>query len=216
MPNLKGGSGYKRKKKGGGLEDKITIADMEEDQIFGRVVKILGNCNMLVYCEDSRERICHIRGKMRSRMFVHIGDIVIISKRDFEKVEPGKLPRGDICHKYDTKHHSALRRKFPDINPDLFANMDLKNGKRDEEGEFEFEGEAEDAGDQDSNDEEENSDESDSDENLNQNKNKKSSKSAVELAAAAAASAPSGALGGSRRKHMEIMENDDDINIDDI
>lgn len=145
MPNLKGGSGYKKKKKGGGDEDVIIIADMEEDQIFGRVTRVLGNCNMLVYCEDGRDRICHIRGKMRSRMYVHVGDVVIISTRGFEKVEPGKLQRGDICHKYETKHHSALRRKFPDINPNMFVRTDSESGKKEEDG-FVFDGETEEDG----------------------------------------------------------------------
>jgi translation initiation factor 1A len=200
MPNLKGGSGYKKKKKGGGDEDVIIVADMEEGQIFGRVIKVLGNCNMLVYCEDARERLCHIRGKMRSRMFVHVGDIVIISTRGFEKVEAGKIQRGDICHKYDTKHHSALRKKFPDINPDLFINIDVGNGKKDEEGQFEFEGEAEDAGEEDS----------DGDEDSESNDNKNS----VVAATAAAAAAPTGALGGSRRKHVDLLG--DDLDIDAI
>ena len=203
MPNLKGGSGYKRKKKGGGDEDVIIVADMQEDQMFGRVIKVLGNCNMLVYCEDSRERICHIRGKMRSRMFVHVGDVVILSKRGFEKIEPGKLQRGDICHKYDAKHHSALRKKFPDINPDLFANLDGKTGKKDDEGGFEFDGDGDgdavDAGEQNS---EESEDSSDGDENV--------------AVAAAIARAPLGALGERRKKPADLIADDNDIDIDAI
>lgn len=138
MPNMKGGSGYKRKKKGGGEEEAIIIADMADDQMFGRIIKVLGNCNLLVYCEDNRERICHIRGKMRSRTFVHTGDIVIISTREFEKDNKGKIPRGDICHKYDTKHHSALRKKFPDLNPLMFAAVDTKNGTIMDDGDFDI------------------------------------------------------------------------------
>jgi translation initiation factor 1A len=138
MPNMKGGSGYKKKKKGGGDEEAIIIADMADDQMFGRVTKILGNCNLLVYCEDNRERICHIRGKMRSRMFVHTGDIVILSTRDFEKDTSSKIPRGDICHKYDAKHHSALRKKFPDMNPLLFMIVDAHGTKQSNEGDFDI------------------------------------------------------------------------------
>jgi translation initiation factor 1A len=191
MPNLKGGSGYKKKKKGGGDEDMIIIADMEEDQIFGRIIKVLGNCNMLVYCDDGRERICHIRGKMRSRMYVHVGDIVIISTRDFEKVEAGKLQRGDICHKYDTKHHSALRKKFPNINPDIFVYVDPNLGKKGDNG-FEFEGEAEDIGEIGSDDE------NATDSN------------------APAAMATSTTLGGNHVRPIDLIRDDDNIEIDNI
>ena len=196
MPNLKGGSGYKRKKKGGGDDDVIVIADMQEDQMFARVVKVLGNCNMLVYCEDGRERLCHIRGKMRSRMFVHVGDIVIISTRGFEKIEVGKLQRGDICHKYDSKHLSALRKKFPDVNPDIFTNIDAGAGKKTEETGFEFEGEAEDAGEEGSSDE--NSDEENE-------------------VVVPGAEAPQGQLGGNRKRPVDLIVNDDgDVDIDAI
>jgi len=191
MPNLKGGSGYKKKKKGGGDEDMIIIADMEEDQIFGRITKVLGNCNMLVYCDDGRERICHIRGKMRSRMYVHVGDIVIISTRGFEKVEAGKLQRGDICHKYDTKHHSALRKKFPNINPDMFVYVDANSGKKEDNG-FEFEGEAEDIGEIGSDDE-----------------------NATDLNTPAAM-ATSTTLGGNRVRPIDLIRDDDNIDIDNI
>lgn len=135
---MKGGSGYKKKKKGGGDEEAIIIADMADDQMFGRVIKILGNCNLLVFCEDNRERICHIRGKMRSRMFIHTGDIVIISTRDFEKDTASKTPRGDICHKYDTKHHSALRKKFPDINPLMFTVTNIHGTKQTDVEDFDI------------------------------------------------------------------------------
>jgi len=205
MPNLKGGNGYKRKKKGTGDEDIIVIADMEEGQLFGRIIKILGNCNFLVYCEDARERICHIRGKMRSRAFVHVGDVVILSVRDFEKVEPGKLQRGDICHKYDPKHHSALRKKFPNINPDIFVSLELKkdgggSGAR-HEG-FEFDGEAEDGGviEGEEEDQEESGDEV----------------PVPEPAAGGTNTIIAPSLGGNRKKPIDMLPDNDDFNIDYI
>lgn len=203
MPNLKGGSGYKKKKKGNGEEDIIIIADMEDDQMFGRVVKVLGNCNMLVYSEDGRERICHIRGKMRSRMYVHVGDIVIISTRGFEKNEPGKLPRGDICHKYETKHHSALRKKFPDINTKLFENLDAGFGKRDREDGFEFDGEAEDAG-----EEESESENTDNKPDASVQPNKQHTNQSHEIKSGSGEPGP--------RKHRPINLIEDDIDIDAI
>jgi len=194
MPNMKGGSGYKKKKKGGGEEEAIIIADMEDDQMFGRVVKILGNCNLLVFCEDNRERICHIRGKMRSRVFIHTGDIVILSTRDFEKDKSSKIPRGDICHKYDSKHHSALRKKFPDINPLLFTIVDPHSTKQINEGDFDIFETPENDEDQ----EEEHQNEESSNESSDDN----SSKNKIVIT--------------SRRLKPQDVLQDDDINIDDI
>ncbi len=139
-PNKKGGKNYK---KGKHADDAPIIYERLEDQMYARVIKILGNCNLLVFCNDGRDRICHIRGNMRKKVWMNIGDIVLISIRDYGKEEVGKLGRGDICAKYDSNVILKLRQKDETINPLLFNNIesaeteDRKN-KVIEEGGFDF------------------------------------------------------------------------------
>ncbi len=131
MPNLKGGKNYKKGKSGG--DDGPAFVERAEDQLYGRVIKNLGNCNMIVYCGDNKRRFCHIRGAIRKRMWMNPGDIVLVSVRDFEKVEAGEMERGDIITKYDSKHYGKLK-KLGDFNPRLLCELEKVNFDSDQAG----------------------------------------------------------------------------------
>ena len=124
MVNFKGGKNYKKAKGGG--DDGPAFVERQDDQIYGRVIKNLGNCNMIVYCNDNKRRFCHIRGAIRKRMWMNAGDIVLVSVRDFEKVEVGEMERGDIITKYDGKHYGKLK-KLGDFNQRLLCELEKVN-----------------------------------------------------------------------------------------
>ncbi len=135
MPNQQGGKNYKKAKHGG-----ETVARLEEagpDELYGRVIKILGNLNMNVYCNDNKIRICKVRGSMRKRVWIAIGDLVIISLRNLENELDKKamtesdrklIERGDIVHRIDPSLHSKAK-KLPSINPKLFVALENADGK---------------------------------------------------------------------------------------
>jgi translation initiation factor 1A len=165
-PNKKGGKNYK---KGKHTDDEPTIYERLEDQMYARVIKVLGNCNLLVFCNDGRERICHIRGNMRKKVWMTVGDIVLISIRDFGKEEAGKMGRGDVCAKYDHAIIQKLRQRDDTISPFLFNNLEsiesnerTKNAVIENEGGFEFD---------DDGNNEDNSDNVDDDEDDNEDNN---------------------------------------------
>ena len=85
--------------------------------MYGRIVKLLGNCNVLVFCNDNKERICHIRGSMRKKVWLGPGDIVLISLRDTED-------RGDVCARYDPRVIHRLQGRDKTINDRLFAAIE--------------------------------------------------------------------------------------------
>lgn len=128
MPNKTGGKNYKKSKHGGDDENSIFI-ERQEDQQYGRVVKVLGNGNMLVYCNDNKERICHIRGAIRKRVWINLGDLVLVSLRDL-----GDADKGDILTKYEPKFFSKIK-KLDGVNPVLFNNLESKGGVKEEEEE---------------------------------------------------------------------------------
>jgi translation initiation factor 1A len=148
MPNNKGGKNYKKSKH---HSDAPIIFECAEDQMYGRAVKILGNRNVLVYCNDGRERICHIRGSMRKRTWISSGDILLVSVRDYGKEVSETIERGDICAKYDPSVISKLRQRDTSINPRLFENL-TANTEVIDEGGFEFDENAKDATDEESSD----------------------------------------------------------------
>jgi hypothetical protein len=67
---------------------------------------------------------------MRKKVWINLGDIVLISAREFEKdlSESGKTyEKGDVVAKFDPEHMSKLR-KMPDINKKLFLQLETTDG----------------------------------------------------------------------------------------
>lgn len=131
MPNKKGGKNYKKSKH---TDDEPTMYEKAEDQMYGRVIKLLGGCNAIVYCNDNRERLCHIRGSMRRKVWIATGDIVLISIREMEASTTGNgksisnIGRGDICAKYDPRLFQTLQQRDKSINPTLFVSIEKTEG----------------------------------------------------------------------------------------
>ena len=65
---------------------------------------MLGNGRCECFCFDGVTRLGHIRGKMRKKVWITAGDIVLVAKRDFqdEKV--------DIVHKYTADEARNLKQ----------------------------------------------------------------------------------------------------------
>ncbi|MFQ6064635.1 MAG: translation initiation factor eIF-1A [Candidatus Bathyarchaeia archaeon] len=78
----------------------------EANDVIGIATKMLGGDRLLVSCQDGKERLCRIRGKMKRRMWIRMGDIVLVSPWDFQ---PDK--RGDIIWRYKRNQAQWLRSK---------------------------------------------------------------------------------------------------------
>jgi translation initiation factor 1A len=127
-PNAKGGKQYKKKAKGAEDPDSLFIEQQEGQQI-ARVIRPLGNRNMTCYCNDNKIRICHVRGKMRGRVFVEKGDMVLISLREFEIGASKTDVGGDIIAKYPYESLSRLRKQ-EGVNQKLFMQLDILDGTK--------------------------------------------------------------------------------------
>jgi translation initiation factor 1A len=136
MPNQQGGKNYKKSKHSTG-DTVVRLEEAGPEELYGRVIKILGNLNMNVYCNDNKIRICKVRGSMRKRVWINIGDLVIISLRNFAAEEDKKamteaerklIDRGDIVHKIDPNLHSKAK-KLQGINQKLFIQLENTDGK---------------------------------------------------------------------------------------
>jgi len=73
--------------------------------LFGVALKLLGFDRVLVKCQDGHERVCRIRGKMKRKVWIRIGDVVLVSPWDFQSDT-----RGDIIWRY-TKGQAEMLRK---------------------------------------------------------------------------------------------------------
>jgi initiation factor 1A len=121
---MKGGKKYKAGKHSD-LKPEFHEINVEQGQSIGRVLKHLGDRNVLLYCNDSKERIAHIRGGLsKKKANIEIGDIVLYSNRgDGLCSEGGDKNRGDILAKYTQDVHRELK-KMDGVNPKLFLQLE--------------------------------------------------------------------------------------------
>ncbi len=68
-------------------------------------VRLLGFDRVLVKCQDGHERLCRIRGKMKRRVWIREGDVVLVSPWDFQSDK-----RGDIIWRYTRGQADWLRK----------------------------------------------------------------------------------------------------------
>ena len=88
-------------------EDDISNMQLPvANDVLGTAVKMLGFDRILVKCQDGHERVCRIRGKLKRRVWIRLGDIVLVSPWDFQSDI-----RGDICWRYKRNQTDWLRNK---------------------------------------------------------------------------------------------------------
>jgi len=76
---------------------------------------------MGVFCEDEKHRIGRIRGKIKKRVCIRKGDLIVINPWEFETPVDGKSEKCEISWRYLRHEVSYLERnrripKILDIN----------------------------------------------------------------------------------------------------
>ena len=100
-----GGRGRPKKKKGpGGATGEPRVRMPREGEILGVVLALLGGSRMMVDCKDGNERRCRIPGKLRNRIWVKEGDVVLVRPWEIEADS-----KGDIIWRYLPLQAKVLR-----------------------------------------------------------------------------------------------------------
>ena len=102
MPNKKGGKGYKKGRKGVPQTRELVIRETKENEEYAFVKSKSGNGRFVMNCQDGIERIGIISGKMRKRVWIEVGVLVLIVKWDFQD------SKCNIIHKYDDSDITKL------------------------------------------------------------------------------------------------------------
>jgi len=107
------GKGGKNRKRGTNKNEpsKRDLLLKQDGQEYAQITKMLGNCRLECKCPDGLSRIGVIRGAMRKKVWMCVGDVVILALRDFED------GTADICYKYTSDEVKRLieAREIPDI-----------------------------------------------------------------------------------------------------
>ncbi|TEB17008.1 translation initiation factor [Perkinsus sp. BL_2016] len=86
-----------------GVSPKRELVFKEEMQEYAQVTKMLGNARVEAFCFDGVSRLCQIRGQMRKRVWINVGDIVLVSLREFQD------NKADIIWKYTPDEARSLK-----------------------------------------------------------------------------------------------------------
>jgi translation initiation factor 1A len=124
VKNTQGGSSHKkfaRKFNTGGIKNNKLRVSEDEGEIYGLVIKMLGNNMFHCHCMDGIIRLGHIRGKFKRRVWINPGDTVLISLREFED------DKADVIHKYSPEEAELLKFQG-EFDPSLYKNLSNQDG----------------------------------------------------------------------------------------
>lgn len=130
MPKNKGKGGKNRRRgKNENEREKRELVFKEDGQEYAQVVKMLGNGRLEALCFDGVKRLCHIRGKLRKKVWINAQDIILIGLRDYQD------QKADVILKYTAEEARNLKT-YGELPENAKINEDACE---DEEGQVLFE-----------------------------------------------------------------------------
>jgi len=104
--NTRGGKSHRRGRKTDGntrlLRREMRWKEGEEEE-YGIVQTVYGDMRVECACSDGVNRVCHIPGKFRRRVWINREDVVLLSIRSFQ------TSKADVIYKYNAEEVSLLR-----------------------------------------------------------------------------------------------------------
>ena len=102
--NARGGKNYKKRGKGNVIV-RGPLRTKQDREEYGIVEKELGDCKVDVKCSDGLNRIGKIPGSFRKKIWIKVGDMVLVSIREFEE------KKCDIITKYEPDDVRTLKKE---------------------------------------------------------------------------------------------------------
>ncbi|MFH1240284.1 MAG: translation initiation factor eIF-1A [Candidatus Diapherotrites archaeon] len=100
---------FKKKQKNPATDEELIIRirfpRKQDNEQFGFVTQLMGANQIKVRCEDGLERNCRIPGKLKKKVWIRDGDLVVVKVWDFQPI------KGDIVWRYLPPQTNHLRRK---------------------------------------------------------------------------------------------------------
>ena len=105
---------------GGEEVGRLPLPRRNRGEIFGIASQLLGAARIRVMCEDSASRMGRITGKMKKKMWIREGDLLILRPWGFQE---GKA---DILFRYSRTQATYLsRRNLLPSSIDIFQGAEL-------------------------------------------------------------------------------------------
>jgi len=127
MPKNKGKGGKNRRRgKNENENEKRELIFKEEGQEYAQVTKMLGNGRLEAMCFDGTKRLCHIRGKLRKKVWINGGDIILLGLRDYQDT------KADVILKY-TSDEARNLKAYGELPETAKINENLNEGDEGDE-----------------------------------------------------------------------------------
>ena len=101
----------------------------EGGQEYAQSMRMLGNGRCEAYCFDGKTRLAHIRGKMRKKVWVSTGDVILLGLRDFQD------EKADVILKYLPEEARSLKQ-YGELPADIRVNETENFAEEDENDEY--------------------------------------------------------------------------------
>ena len=88
------------------MEEVQRVRIPKSGETLGVVESLLGASKLKVRCQDDKVRICRIPGKMRKRIWMREGDVIIVKPWEIQGNE-----KGDVIWKYRPSEAGWLRKR---------------------------------------------------------------------------------------------------------
>ncbi len=84
---------------------RVRLPQLRGGEIFGIADQLLGASRIKVMCADGKSRLGRIPGKLKKRMWIREGDLVVVKPWDFQD------EKCDILHRYTKTEAGYLSRR---------------------------------------------------------------------------------------------------------
>ena len=84
---------------------RVYLPSKKKGEIFAVAEQLLGASRIKVICEDGKSRMGRIPGKIKKRMWIREGDLVVVRPWDFQDA------KADIIYRYTKTQANYLSRR---------------------------------------------------------------------------------------------------------
>lgn len=84
----------------------IRVRTPRDKEVLGVINRRLGGSRMDVACLDAKNRICRIPGKLKNKLWIREGDIVLVKPWEYEHET-----KGDVIYKYRPNQIDWLKKR---------------------------------------------------------------------------------------------------------
>ncbi|MEF8879077.1 MAG: translation initiation factor eIF-1A [Candidatus Thermoplasmatota archaeon] len=94
------------KEKDSGGYIRLRLPDRDKNEMFGIAERLMGGSRIKVVCEDDKTRLARIPGRIKRKLRIRAGDLVIVKPWDIQQDD-----KADIVYRYRRTQAIVLSKR---------------------------------------------------------------------------------------------------------